>query len=68
MTAVELTLLQLAGVVAVAVILAVTDGTSLSRIGVAWTAKKLGVSPGDVYQYDTAAGQGEEVDDADTDE
>lgn len=37
-----------------AVALAVTDGASISRLGVAFVAKKLGVEPGKVTRYDRA--------------
>ena len=57
---VSLTLPQLAGLVALAVLLAVSDGAAISRLGVAWVAKRLGVEPGEVTKYDRATdGDGE---------
>lgn len=43
---------QVAGMVAVAVGLAVTDGASLSRISVAWAERKAGFSPGQTTRYE----------------
>lgn len=51
---VTLTLPELAGVVAAACALAVTDGAAISRLGVAFVARKLGVKPADVTKYDRA--------------
>lgn len=51
---VTLTLLELAAIVGGAVVLAVTDGAAISRLGIAWTAKRLGIKPRDVVRYDRA--------------
>lgn len=56
---VTLTLLELAGIVAGAVGLAATDAAALSRLAIAYTAKKLGVEPQEVTSYDRAT-DGEE--------
>lgn len=45
---------DLAPYVGVAVVLAVSDGAALSRLGIAWIAKKLGVEPREVTKYDRA--------------
>ena len=49
-----LTLGELAGVVAAAVLLAASDPATVSRIGVAWLAKWLGVEPGEVVRMERA--------------
>jgi len=54
MATIELTLTQLLAVVGVAVGLAATDAAAISRIAIAYVAKKLGVSPGQIHQYDSA--------------
>lgn len=54
MTTVTLTLLELAGIVMLGVALAATDAAAISRMGVAFAGKKLGVQPGDITKYDTA--------------
>lgn len=63
MTTVDLTLLELGAVVGGAVLLAVTDAAALSRLGIAWLAKKLGVSPQLLSRYQSAAEEGEATDD-----
>ena len=50
----ELTLAQLTAVVLGAVVLASTDPAALSRLGMAWLSKKLGVKPGEISKYDAA--------------
>ncbi|MFT4930269.1 MAG: hypothetical protein ACI91T_000135 [Natronomonas sp.] len=50
----ELTLSELAGVVFVAVVLAATDATALSRLFVCVLAKKLGVEPAEIMNYTDA--------------
>jgi hypothetical protein len=54
MSQVALSLAELLAVVLVAVTLAVTDGAALSRLGIAWLAKRLGVEPGEVVAYRNA--------------
>lgn len=51
---VTLTLLELGAVVGAAVALAVTDAAAISRLGVAFIAKKLGIEPQEVTRYDQA--------------
>lgn len=51
---VTLTLYQLGAVVFVAVVLAATDAAAISRLGIAFAAKKMGVEPGEVTKYDQA--------------
>ncbi len=51
---IELTLYQLSAVVISAVVLAVTDGAAISRLGVAWTAKKVGLKPAEIMRYERA--------------
>jgi len=60
---VTLTLLELGAVVGGAVALAATDAAAISRLGVAFLAKKLGVKPGEVMKYDRAT-DGEQEGDA----
>lgn len=55
-----LTLGELAAVVLVSVLLAVTDGSALSRLGVAWLAKKLGVRPEEIRATNDAADDADE--------
>jgi len=65
----ELTLAQLAAIVLVAVVLAATDASALSRLGIAWLSKKLGVKPGEISQYDSATdGGGDEKADEQADD
>lgn len=54
MSEVTLTLAQLGAILWIAVTLAVTDGAALSRIGITWTAKRAGVNPYEITQYDEA--------------
>ncbi len=50
----ELTLAQLAAIVFGAAVLASTNAAALSRLGIAWLSKKLGVKPGEISKYDSA--------------
>jgi hypothetical protein len=50
----ELSLAQLAAIVFGAVVLASTNAAALSRLGMAWLSKKLGVKPREISQYDNA--------------
>jgi hypothetical protein len=54
MSQLTLSLAELFAVVLVASTLAVTDGAALSRLGIAWLAKRLGVEPGEVVAYRNA--------------
>jgi len=59
--AVTMTLWELAAVVGAAVGLATTDAAAVSRLGVAFVAKKLGIKPAEVMKYDRATdGSGDE--------
>jgi hypothetical protein len=51
---IEITLGELLGVVFVAVALAATDAAALSRLAVAFLAKKLGVEPDEIRATDRA--------------
>lgn len=51
---VTLTLLEVAGVALAAVALAATDAAAISRLAIAFAAKKLGVEPSEVTRYDRA--------------
>jgi hypothetical protein len=57
MSQVTLSLAELLAVVLVASTLAVTDGAALSRLGIAWLAKRLGVEPSEVVAYQNATGE-----------
>ncbi len=46
----------LAGIVFVAVGLAATDAASISRLAVAYLAKKLGIKPREIMAYGAATG------------
>jgi len=50
----ELNLAQLITIVLGAVVLASTDPAALSRLGMAWLSKKLGVKPSDITKVDNA--------------
>jgi len=56
MTQITLSLVELGAVIAMAVGLAATDAAAVSRLLVTVVAKKLGVSPGEIYAYDQATG------------
>jgi len=56
MATVTLTLLELAGVVFVAVGLAATDAAAISRLAVAYAAQKLGIKPKQITAYHRATG------------
>ncbi|ELZ22394.1 hypothetical protein C475_17818 [Halosimplex carlsbadense 2-9-1] len=49
-----LTVVELAAVVMAAVGLAATDASALSRVWVAWLAKRLGVEPAEIRATDAA--------------
>jgi hypothetical protein len=51
---VTLTFVELAALIAIAVGLAATDAAALSRLGIAFAAKKLGIKPGEIMQYNSA--------------
>jgi len=53
-TTITLALWQLAAVVGAAVGLAATDAAALSRLAVAWLAKRAGVEPSEIMQYNKA--------------
>lgn len=57
----SLTFGELSGVVFVAVVLAVTDGSALSRLLTAWLAKRLGIRPEEI-RATTAATDDEDGD------
>jgi hypothetical protein len=52
--AIELTLYELGGIVLMAVGLAATDAAAVSRLVVAFLAKKAGIDPGQIRAYDKA--------------
>jgi len=54
MTNLTLTLVEMAGVVFAAVALAATDAAALSRLAVAWVAKRAGLEPREVLAFDRA--------------
>ncbi len=54
----EVTFAQLSAIVLVAVVLASTDPAALSRLGMAWLSKKLGVKPSEISKYDSATDGG----------
>jgi hypothetical protein len=54
MSQVMLSLTELFAVALVASTLAVTDGAALSRLGIAWLAKRLGIEPSEVVAYRNA--------------
>lgn len=51
---ITLTLTELAVIVFVAVGLASTDASAISRLAVTYTSKKLGISPNEIYQMNEA--------------
>lgn len=51
---------EFGAVVMTAVALAATDAAALSRLLVAWLAKRLGVEPGEIMAYQSATEDGEE--------
>lgn len=55
MTTLTLTLIEVGIIVFVAVTLAVTDGAAISRLGVTYAAKYLGIKPNEINQYSAAA-------------
>lgn len=56
----DLTWVQLGALIWFCVTLAVTDGAALSRLGIAWLAKRLGLWPAEIVRFEAAAGGGEE--------
>jgi len=51
---ITLTFLQLAALIAIAVGLAATDASAISRLAVAWVAKKAGIKPSQITRYNNA--------------
>jgi len=51
---ITLTFVELAGLIAMAVGLAATDASAISRLAVAWTAKKAGIEPSQITRYNNA--------------
>jgi hypothetical protein len=56
-----LTFEQVAGVVVFAVMLAASDPAALSRIGTTWIAKKAGVRPTEIQNYEAATDGNEDT-------
>jgi len=59
---VSLSLAELAAVVAVSVGLAATDAAAVSRLAVAYVAKKAGLKPAEIRGFDAATDGDEEGD------
>jgi hypothetical protein len=59
MTAVTLTLLELAGIVGVAVALAAARPSAISQLAIASLAQKLGLKPSEVSRYEAAVDDSE---------
>jgi len=51
---ITLTFVELAGLLAIAVGLAATDAAAISRLVVAWVAKKAGIEPSQIARYNDA--------------
>jgi len=51
---ITLTFLQLAALIGIAVGLAATDASAISRLAVAWVAKKAGIEPSQITRYNDA--------------
>jgi len=51
---ITLTFVELAALIAIAVGLAATDAAAISRLGIAFAAKKLGIKPAEIMQYNSA--------------
>jgi len=51
---ITLTFVELAALIAIAVGLAATDAAAISRLGIAFVAKRLGIKPGEIMQYNSA--------------
>ncbi|GGM46331.1 hypothetical protein [Haloarcula argentinensis] len=56
----DLTWVQLGALIWLCVTLAVTDGAALSRLGIAWLAKRLGLQPAEIVRFEAAADGGGE--------
>lgn len=65
---VELTLTELAMLLAAAVFLATTDPAAVNRMLMAHVGKWLGVSPGDIQNYEAATDGDENTDPDDAEE
>jgi len=51
---ITLTFVELAALLAIAVGLAATDAAAISRLVIAFVAKRLGIKPGEVMRYNDA--------------
>ena len=51
---ITLTFVELAALIAIAVGLAATDAAAISRLAVAWVAKKAGIEPSQIARYNDA--------------
>jgi len=51
---ITLTFVELAALIAIAVGLAATDAAAISRLGIAFAAKKMGIKPNEIMQYNSA--------------
>jgi len=51
---ITLAFVELAALIAIAVGLAATDAAAISRLGIAFAAKKLGIKPNEIMQYNSA--------------
>jgi len=51
---ITLTFVELSALIAIAVGLAATDAAAISRLGIAFAAKKLGIKPNEIMQYNSA--------------
>lgn len=54
MSSITLSVAELAAVVLAAVALATTDASAVSRLAVAFIAKKLGIKPAEITRYQSA--------------
>jgi len=54
---ITLTFVELAALIAIAVGLAATDAAAISRLGIAFAAKKLGIKPNEVMRYNDATNE-----------
>jgi hypothetical protein len=52
-----LTFVELAALIGIAVGLAATDAAAISRLAIAWVAKKAGIEPGEIMQYNNATNE-----------
>lgn len=62
MSTVTLTTTELVGLVLFGVLLAATDAAALSRLGLAWLAKRLGVEPAEIGAVHRAIGGDDHAD------